>query len=169
MKIFFRWLDRLLDTTVCMVLAVMTIVVAVNVFCRFVLSFSLSWGDETAQILLVWMTFLGAAIAMRNDSHYAFDYLVRSLPSKAGMVFTVVNRLIVIAMTALLIYWSGDVTIQISRWVMPATGISRSLVYGACPVGGLFMLLYALRNFATDCGSLGKIRKQEDRKPVEET
>ena len=150
MTAIFRITDKLLDVCASAVLASMTAVVAVNVFCRFVLSFSLSWGDEVAQILLVWMTFLGAAIAMRTGSHYAFDYLVRSLPELAGKVFSGLSQLIVIAMTVLLLYWSGEVTLHISKWIMPATGISRAWVYSACPVGCFFMLVYAVRNFVSE-------------------
>ena len=150
MSAVFRITDKLLDVCASVVLASMTAIVAVNVFCRFVLSFSLSWGDEAAQILLVWMTFLGAAIAMRTGSHYAFDYLVRSLPERAGKFFSGLSQLIVIAMTALLLYWSGAVTVHISEWIMPATGISRAWVYSACPVGCFFMLVYAVRNFVNE-------------------
>ena len=114
MSTVFRITDKLLDVCASAVLASMTAIVAVNVFCRFVLSFSLSWGDEAAQILLVWMTFLGAAIAMRTGSHYAFDYLVRSLPVRAGKFFSGLSQLIVIAMTELLLYWSCEVTVHIS-------------------------------------------------------
>ena len=48
-----------------------------------------------------------------------------------------------------LLYWSIKVTILIRHWVMPAMDISRSLVYGACPVGTFFLLMYAVRNFFT--------------------
>jgi len=122
-------------------------VVAVNVFCRFILNFSLSWGDELAQGLMVWMTFLGAAVGMRDKAHYAFDYLVKSLPNSAKKFFVLLSELIVIAMSLGLLYWSAKVTILIRHWVMPAMGISRSLVYGACPVGTFFLLMYTVRNF----------------------
>ena len=69
----FRILDRTLETLLFVTLASMTAVVAANVFCRFILNFSLSWGDELAQVLMVWMTFLGAAVGMRDKAHYAFD------------------------------------------------------------------------------------------------
>ena len=78
---FQQRLDAVLDGLLFVVLAAMTTIVSLNVFCRFVLKFSLSWADETAMILMVWLTFLGAAVAMRDRMHYAFDYLVRSLPT----------------------------------------------------------------------------------------
>ncbi|MHC4677773.1 MAG: TRAP transporter small permease [Planctomycetota bacterium] len=72
-------LNRLLDYLIFLILLVMAAIMALNVFCRFILQFSLSWADEVAQILLVWLTFLGAAIGIREKSHYAFEYLAGRL------------------------------------------------------------------------------------------
>jgi len=145
-------LDTVLDWTIFGALAGLTIVVALNVFCRFVLRFSLSWADETAMILLVWLTFLGAAVAMRDRMHYAFDYVVQRLPLAGQRVLRIATIVLCMAMTVLLVYWSGKVVFLITDWVMPATGIRRSWVYAACPVGGLFLLYYQWRHLVEAVG-----------------
>ncbi len=147
LKTLFTILDRTLEMLLFVTLAGMAGLVAANVFCRFVLAFSLSWGDELAQVLLVWMTFLGAAVGMRDKAHYAFDYLVKSLPDSAKRLFILLSEMIVILASVGLLYWSAKATILIRHWVMPAMEVSRALVYGACPVGMFFLLVYAVRNF----------------------
>ena len=92
----FRHLDRLLDSLLFIVLAAMSAIVAANVFCRFVLNFSIYWGDEAAQALLVWLTFLGAAVAVRERAHYRFDYLARRLRGRTRFLLAVVSRVIAI-------------------------------------------------------------------------
>ena len=69
MRIRSQTFDRLLDYLVFLILLAMAASMILNVFCRFVLQFSLSWADELAQILLVWLTFLGAAIGIREKAH----------------------------------------------------------------------------------------------------
>lgn len=145
-----RRVDRSLDLLLFLVLAAMAAVVFVNVFCRFVLQFSLSWADEVAQVLMVWLTFLGAGVAMRDRMHYAFDYLVRRLPAGWQPGVVAGGHLLSILMTVLLIRWSGEVVWRITEWVMPATGWPRSWVYAACPVGCTFLLLYQVRNLLAD-------------------
>jgi TRAP-type C4-dicarboxylate transport system permease small subunit len=145
-----RALDAGLDLILCSVLAAMAGIVFVNVFCRFALKFSLSWADEMAQVLMVWLTFLGAGAAMRDRMHYAFDYLVRSLPWRWQRIVKAGGHLLCIAMTLLLIYWSAKVSLLITDWVMPATGMPRSWVYAACPIGSTFLLLYQIRNLLAD-------------------
>lgn len=147
---FQRHLDRVLDGLLFLVLAGMATVVSVNVFCRFVLKFSLSWADEIAMILMVWLTFLGAAAAMRDRMHYAFDYLVRSLSVRPRRVARLFGHSVGLLLTVLLFYWSAKVVILITDWVMPATGIRRSWVYAACPVGCVFLVYYQMRNLWAD-------------------
>jgi len=139
-------LDRTLDFLLFTVLAAMAAIVATNVFCRFILNFSLYWGDESAQALLVWLTFLGAAVAVRDRAHYTFDYLAQT--SRGTLQFAVIlfSRIVEIVAVVGLFYWSLEVAWGIRPWIMPAMEISRSYVYAAGPVGSAFMLLYAVRD-----------------------
>lgn len=145
-----RIVDKKLETLLWVILAAMSVVVAANVFCRFVLNFSLSWGDELAQILLVWLTFLGAAIAVRDNQHYYLHYLTRLVTGRRRLALLVLRELLTLAATLVLLWYSSIVSWQVRRWVMPATEMSRALVYGACPLGCTFMVYYSLLNLIGD-------------------
>jgi TRAP-type transport system small permease protein len=140
--------DRVLDALLFGVLAAMAGIVAANVFCRFVLHFSIYWGDEAAQALLVWLTFLGAAVAVRERAHYAFDYLATHSRGTLQLAIGVTSRVCALLIMLAFLYWSARVTWGIRPWTMPAMGISRAYVYAAGPVGAAFMLLYAVRDLA---------------------
>lgn len=142
----FRILDKVLDSLLFVILATMVAVSGANVFCRFILGFSLAWASEVALGLLVWLTFLGAAVAMREHSHYMFDYLRRSVSGTVRFSLVVSARLITCAALLALLYWSAQVTWGIREWVLPATQMSRAVVYVSCPLGCLLMLLYAGRD-----------------------
>jgi len=58
----------------------MTIVVAVQVFFRYVLNQSLFWSEELARFLLVWLTFLGASSAYYRKVNPGVDFLYAKLP-----------------------------------------------------------------------------------------
>ena len=148
-----KLLDTLLDALLMIILAAMSLVVAANVFCRFVLNFSLYWGDESAQILLVWLTFLGAAVAVREQAHYALNYLSEQLAPRPRRALLILRSVLSVVAIVVLLYYSARVTQAIENWVMPATEISRAWVYGACPLGCIFMLYYALRNLWNDLNS----------------
>lgn len=139
-------LNKILDYLLFLILATMSGVMAANVFFRFVLHKSLYWGDELAQVLMVWLTFLGAAVAVREYAHYAFDYFARRLSGFTHKLFIVTGRSITLIATGILMVYSIEVTAGIRDWIMPAMEYSRAWVYGACPVGCLFMLIYGFRD-----------------------
>ncbi len=140
-------LDRTLDYLLFVVLAVMSLTMAANVFCRFILNFSIYWADELVQVLMVWLTFLGAAVAVRENAHYVFDYLSRRLKGKALLILMLFSKAIGLTAIILLLIYSGKVTLGIRSWIMPALEVSRAIVYGACPAGCAFMLIYGIRDF----------------------
>lgn len=145
-----RIIDRLVDTLSAAILGIMSLVVATNVFCRFVLNFSLYWADELAMILMVWLTFIGAALAVRERSHYVLNFLINKLKGNTQRIFFIIQQGLTILSILLLLYFSALVAWQIRNWLMPATEISRSFVYSACPLGCLLMVYYSLRNLLED-------------------
>lgn len=156
MKRVLSLLDRLLEAALAAALAAMVLTVGANVFLRYVIGSALSWGDEVPQILLVWITFLGAALAIRRGEQFELDLLVESLPTAVARPLRMATQLLVVLMTTAVIYWSSEVALRIVPWVMPATGISRALVYAACPVGCSFILVYTLYDLAVLIRSPGK-------------
>jgi TRAP-type transport system small permease protein len=146
-------LDSVLETSLLVALAAMVIIVFMNVVGRYVLGESLSWGEEVALLLMVWLTYLGAAVAMRDGAHYAVDFFMQYLPESWRKPVVVGKDLVVVVMTGLLLYWSAATTVLLNEWVTPALEISQSWVYAACPVGCVFILLYACRQLVRDLRS----------------
>tara|TARA_R110002167_G_scaffold158880_10_gene354259 strand:- start:664 stop:1146 length:483 start_codon:yes stop_codon:yes gene_type:complete len=139
-------IDKLLNTLLVIVLGSMVLIVAGNVFFRFVLNSSLYWVDELAQILLVWMTFLGAALAVKEKTHYVLNFLIDKLKGNVRKICWVVQQIMILLAIAILLYYSAIVSYRIRLWVMPATEISRIFVYAACPIGCVLMLYYSIVN-----------------------
>lgn len=92
MMIDYDIFDRFITGFLAVILALMSLVVAGNVFCRFVLNSSLYWADEFAQILLVWLTFIGAALAVKDKSHYVLNFLTENFTANKRKYFGLSNR-----------------------------------------------------------------------------
>ena len=137
-----KFVNRVLDTLLALILGIMSLIMSINVFSRFVLNASIYWGDELTLILFVWLTFLGAAVGIREQAHYTFGYFTGKLRSKAKYYYLLISDLLTVIAVAVLLYYSTVVAWRINSWIMPALEISRTLVYGAAPVGCVFMLYY---------------------------
>src|SRR6478672_4878450 len=74
---------RLLKVAIAACLAVMVVLVFTNVVMRYLFNSGIPTSEELSRWLLVWLTFLGAIVALRQHAHLGVDTLVRALPVDA--------------------------------------------------------------------------------------
>lgn len=144
-----RPFDVLLATAV----IVICIEVLVEVFFRYVLHMPLPWGAEVAQTLLVWITFIGAALALSRGEHMVIKLAVNNLASPALRRTVQWTAHLVVLGFLLLAVWSGWQVVE-RTWSMQTTSlqIPAGILYMALPAGCALMILVALR----DCVRLWK-------------
>ena len=53
---------------------VIFVITIVTVFTRYILNFVPSWSEEVPRYLLVWITYLGAALAVKYKEHISLDF-----------------------------------------------------------------------------------------------
>lgn len=128
---------------------VLVVVVLLGVFTRHALNDQLRWTEELARLLLVWISFLGGAIAYIDDKHLGVDLLVSRLDPAAARIAKFFCHLLVFAF-ALLIMGIGGTRIVLDRFdagqVLPALQLDRGWFYMAIPVSGWLISLFALGN-----------------------
>lgn len=122
-------------------LALMSCLVFANVLLRYFSGDSLVWAEEISRYLMIWVTFLGAGLALRFGGHIAIEDLHERLPGPAGRLL---RGLIVAALMlffALMVY-QGVLYLEATQYqTTPVTGLSFAWVYAALPIGfGLLML-----------------------------
>ncbi len=132
----------------------MALVVAVQVFCRYVLNASLFWSEELARYMLVWLTFFGATVAYYRNLHPGVDALTARLsPGKKRLTRLMVH--LVCMLLALVMIISGtQFAWFIRRQISPALGLPKWIILAVIPASGCILFLYGLAFFlriARDC------------------
>ncbi|PSK81546.1 TRAP-type C4-dicarboxylate transport system permease small subunit [Limimaricola soesokkakensis] len=123
-----RWsLIGLLTAMVCIIFA--------NVALRYLTNHSIIWAEEVARYLMVWMTFLGAGLALRRGGHVAITALPDALGPRAAMVLRGVVALLLLGFAALMVKIGVDYMGRMGRQLTPATRISFWWIYLAMPMG----------------------------------
>ncbi|MDY0354359.1 MAG: TRAP transporter small permease [Sedimentisphaerales bacterium] len=139
-------LDRSLEVLVMVVVAVLVLDVLWQVFTRFVLDDPSTWTEELAVFLLVWVSLLGAAVALGRGAHLGIDYFVGKLPERTRLATEVVVFFCVAAFS-LLVMLIGGVDLVRSTLELgqesPALGVRMGYVYLAVPISGFSLTLYA--------------------------
>src|SRR5215475_3688023 len=111
-----------LMTALC--LAVMVVLVFGNVFLRYGFNSGITVSEELSRWLLVWLTFLGAIVALRQHAHLGVDTLVRLLPQAGRRICFVLSYLLMLYADWLLLHGSWKQTLIGLDDRAPATGLS---------------------------------------------
>lgn len=131
------------------VLVVLVVDVLWGVFSRKILGDQARWSEELARFLLVWISFLGGAIAYLDDKHLGVDLLYTSLHGSAQRWCKVVTHFMVL-LFSLGVLGFGGTRLVIDRFdsgqLMPAMEISKGWFYLAVPVSGYLIGLFAIGN-----------------------
>lgn len=118
-------------------LAVMVVLVFGNVVLRYAFNGGITLSEEISRWLFVYLTFLGAIVAMRDRAHLGVDTLVKHLSPTGKKACLVASQLLMLLCCALLLQGSWKQTVINLGVTAPASGLSMGLFYG---VGIVFSL-----------------------------
>ncbi|MGE5310113.1 MAG: TRAP transporter small permease [Nitrospirota bacterium] len=121
----------------------MTLVVATQVICRYLLGASLTWSEEASRYLMIWITFLGGSTAFKRGLHTGFDAVVRALSPEARRAARLVTLLTTVTFLVIVGLKGMELALFNMAQRSPAMKLPMGTVYLAIPTGCLLMLVYA--------------------------
>jgi TRAP-type C4-dicarboxylate transport system permease small subunit len=117
-----RRLFQLAALLIVLCLAAMCVLVFTNVVLRYAFNTGITVSEELSRWLFVWMTFLGAIIAMREHGHLGMDSLVVRLPTIGKKICLVVSHLLMLYGTWLFLSGSWTQTMINREVTAPRRG-----------------------------------------------
>ena len=147
-----RALDRLASLAMGLAgaaLVGMALVQAWQVFARYVLNDSPGWTEPLALLLMSFAVMFGAAVAVRRETHFAFQTFRDAAPGPARWLLKSISRLIAAASGAGLMVLGG--TLMIDEWPVAMAGapLPSGLKFAGLCVGGALILLFAVERLLT--------------------
>ena len=122
-------------------IAVMGIVLILQVFSRYVLGKPLTWSEELARYIFIWIAFIGASYGVKNHLHIEMEVIFKLLPKKVQLILQVVFNLIAIGCFAYLIPGAILYTTQQTTIESPILPIPMSYVVISVPIGCVLVIL----------------------------
>lgn len=140
--------NSLLKTLLFILFGIMLVVLSMQVAARFFQG-ALSWSEELSRYVMIWMTYIGAAVAMRESKLISLTVMVRLLRLSASKIRVVngVATAISCAFCGLVVYLSYEFLGVVAKQSSPAIGLSMAIPYAAIPTGCLMMFVNALVGF----------------------
>lgn len=108
----------------------MAILVFINVILRYVFNSGITWSSEMSQFLFVWLVFLGAILAYKDNSHLGVDVFVKMLPKKVRLVVYLISEAIVLGIIWFIFKGSLEMFKVTIHTLAPATKLPMGYVYG---------------------------------------
>ncbi|MBY3383465.1 TRAP transporter small permease [Rhizobium laguerreae] len=125
-------------------LVLMTVFVAWQVFCRYVLNDSPSWTEPGSVMLMSWFIFLGAAVGIRENNHLGFDVLLYVLPKSGKRVLRMISDVVILAFGAGMVWYGGALMSLTWNTTLPSLGISGAFDYLPLAGGGMLAVIFSL-------------------------
>lgn len=152
----FSALARLTMLVATVSLCLLVLVLAWQVFGRYVLNDSPGWTEPVALTLMSVAALFGAAIAVRLESHFNFPTLVESLPAPARAALKALSRLIALGFGAALAAYGGFLAAD--AWDVPMAGapMPEGVAFIGVAAGGALMALFALERLIS-----GDVKKED--------
>jgi TRAP-type transport system small permease protein len=152
LKTIARGLDRVVGIIVVALLVAMTAITSAGVFWRYIMNDALSWAEELGCYMLVWVSFLGAALATYRGTHIGIDVVYDRLPRWAQRRLDVlVNSAIVVFMGAILLSSLKILPVVHTR-ISPTLFVSMDIPYLVLPVSAGIILFQTLVRMLPESG-----------------
>ncbi len=135
-----------LEVAMCGVLVAIVVVTFSQVIFRYVLESPLSWSDEGARFLLMWLAMLSAAYAFKTRSHFALAFIVNRFEARLRWTASLFAVAVVALFLVVFIVKAVGYTLSVSDVTGPGTRLSMAVPSSSTIVGGIMMLYYVLRN-----------------------
>ena len=142
--------SKIAQAVIVLMMAIMSIVIIVQVYVRYVAKGSFPWSEELARYLMAWVAFLGSSLGIETGAHVGVELFVSFLPERLRDGVKMVTKLAMLAFLAAAIKEGYSLCISVAFQRSPALMISMVWPYLSVPVGCIFMFIQLLPSFLED-------------------
>ena len=139
-------LFKIVDYLMGIMFALMIILVLFNVILRYFFNSGITWSEEMARYLFVWIVYIGAIGAMRDNIHLSVDVFFNKLSNLPKKIIYIIGQILILIIMGMLLKGSIDLTILNIGGKAAATGVPFVLVYGVGILTSACILLNSAHN-----------------------
>jgi len=142
-------------------LAIFTLLTLVQVITRYCFNMPLSWSEQLARYLFIWMLMLYMPVLMRRGNNLGFDLIISHFSKKAQDIFWLVCEALIAGFAGLYCYYSIQLCIKFSKKVLVGLGIKANWVYSAQIVGAGLLCLFCIELIINRIIAMKNEKKEE--------
>lgn len=138
------WLFKAIEAVLAALLLGMVLMVFGNVVLRYAFNSGIVMSEELSRFFFVWLTFIGAIVAMRDGTHLGMDNVVSKLSRRGKLVCLTISQGLILLCCGML-FWGTWRQHEINATNMaPVTGMSMIWVFGVGYLTSAAIAVHAL-------------------------
>lgn len=139
-------LFKAIEVIMFIMLSGMVVLVFMNVILRYFFNSGITWSEELARYLFLWLIFIGAIGAMRDKAHLGVDTVIKRLSPKAQKVVYIIGQIIMLIIMIMLAQGSYGLTMINLNAKASATNLPLYFVYGIGIVTSVCIIINIVAN-----------------------
>ena len=154
-----RWMVALEKAVAGSLVLAVFAVVLLQVIMRYLFERPNPWSEELSRFCFIWLSMIGASLALESQSHFAFDLAVTKLPRRPRIwAYRCATGIVAAAVFGLIILGFGLVHLAHGQR-SAALQLPLTWVYASVPLAGILMLLHLAAGFG------GTLDEQKGKSP----
>ena len=147
-----RFIASIPKIVVSLLLVAAIVNLLVGVFLRYVMvpvtdwldvdSIPFTWVEEVGEMLLAWLTLIGAAIGVRERSHFTLHVL--HLTPRGQILVERIHHVLIAIFGAIAAWYGVRLCVLNHTLVTPGLSINLAVLYASVVVGGALLVVYAV-------------------------
>ena len=137
--------EKIFNWIVSLALVALNVLVFTQVVSRYIFNSPISWTEEMARILFIWISFMGAFLALKTKGHIAVETLLHRLFNAEARSYVTAIADFLILYYCIYLAFMGVVMMQkTAQDFTPVMLIPFSYLYAAIALSGTLMAAYML-------------------------
>ena len=121
---------KLLEFLIVAMLFAMVVMVFGNVLMRYIFDTGITVSEEMSRYCFIWLTYLGAMVAMREGGHLGMDTLIKVLPVTGKKICLFLSEMLMLMCNGMFLWGTYQMhELQVTN-ISPVVGISMIWIYG---------------------------------------
>jgi TRAP-type C4-dicarboxylate transport system permease small subunit len=144
-------LSKILKYILVFTFVLLIITVLLQIFSRYVLTVTIPWTEDGARLILIVITFLGTAVALRDNEHIAITFLFKRIPTKYKNYVNIFINLIILFF--LIFFIKGSLEMTSMNWVLPIVSFPKlkiGYIYIILPISAFLMVYFLIIKILND-------------------
>ena len=103
-----------------------------------------TWVEEVGEMMLAWLTLIGAAIGVRERSHFTLHVLTHHFSPRTQALIERGHHVLIAILGGIAAWYGWKLCLLNRTLATPGLEINLAVLYASCLVGGILLVIYAI-------------------------